>query len=87
MITLDWETSNQQLSNSTTTNPTTKLEKILEKYSNVFGGGHGSIKDNQSQAGIERKQSTEILQSKTGAICSTTELTKLENDNILTKVE
>ncbi|CAB3984638.1 Retrovirus-related Pol poly [Paramuricea clavata] len=88
-ITLDWKAINI-LATTPPGNPSTRLQEILDKYSDVFEEGIGlqkttkaklNLKENSQPKFCKARQLPYALRPKVEA-----ELTKLQNNGILTKV-
>ena len=72
-------------------NLSTKLEEILEKYSDVFGKNIGLLKTSEAKLVLKENSQPKFCKARQAPYALRpkveAELTKLQNDNILNKVE
>ncbi|CAB4004600.1 PREDICTED: uncharacterized protein K02A2.6-like, partial [Paramuricea clavata] len=89
-ITLDWKAINT-LATTPPGNPSTRLQEILEKYGDVFEDDIGLLKTTKAKLNLKENSQPKFCKARQVPYALRpkveVELTKLQNDGILTKVD
>ena len=89
-ITLDWKAINT-LATTPPGNPSTRLQEILDKYSDVFEEDIGLLKTTKAKLNLKENSQPKFCKARQVPYALRpkveVELTKLQNDGILTKVD